>query len=41
MNHYSILAARRCYNAGQTVKQIAESAGKSPATIRRWLKICT
>ena len=36
----SMLAARRCYNSGQTVAQIAKSAGKSEATIRRWLTVC-
>jgi len=36
----SMLAARRCYNSGQTVAQIAKSANKSEATIRRWLTVC-
>ncbi len=36
----SMLAARRCYNSGQTVAQIAKSAGKSEAIIRRWLTVC-
>ena len=31
------LAARNCYNSGQTVKAIALSAGKSQSTIYRWL----
>lgn len=34
----ALLAARRCRDAGQTVAQIAKSAGKHPSTIRRWLK---
>ena len=34
----TLLAARRCYNAGQSVKEIAKSAGKSVSTIYRWLK---
>jgi len=34
----ALLAAKRCYEAGQSVRQIAKSAGKSPSTIRRWLK---
>jgi transposase len=33
-----LLAASRCYAAGQTVAQIAEGAKKSPSTIRRWLR---
>jgi transposase len=35
----NILAARRCRNAGQSVKQIAASAKVSESTIRQWLKI--
>ena len=31
-------AAVRCLNAGQTLKQIAQSAQVSPATIQRWLR---
>jgi hypothetical protein len=34
----TLLAARNCFNAGQTVAQIATAAKKSPVTIRRWLK---
>jgi predicted transcriptional regulator len=33
------LAAIRCREAGQSVKEIAISAGKSETTIRRWLKL--
>lgn len=32
------LAARSCYDAGQSIQEIAASANKSPSTIRRWLK---
>jgi len=35
----ALLAARNCFNAGQTVEQIASSAKKHPSTIRRWLKV--
>ena len=34
-----LLAARNCFNAGQTVKDIAASAKRSETTIRRWLKV--
>jgi len=30
-------AARRCYEAGQSVAEIAKSAKKSETTIYRWL----
>ena len=32
------LAARSCYDAGQSIRDIATAANKSPSTIRRWLK---
>lgn len=32
------LAARRCYDAGQTIKTIAASAKRPPRIIRRWIK---
>jgi len=32
------MAARNLYLAGVTVREIAQQAGKSPTTIRRWLK---
>lgn len=35
----ALLAARNCFDAGQTIKEIAASAKKSPSTIRRWLKV--
>ena len=35
----ALLAARRCFNAGQTIDQIAKSAKRSKSTIRRWLKV--
>ena len=34
-----LLAARQCYNAGQSVKEIARSAKKTPSTIYRWLLV--
>lgn len=34
----SLLAAKRCRQAGQSVAQIAKSAKKSKSTIYRWLK---
>jgi hypothetical protein len=34
----TLLAARRCYDAGQSVSDIATSAKRCPATVRRWLK---
>ena len=34
----ALLAAKRCYESGQSVQQIAKSSGKSRSTIRRWLK---
>ena len=34
----ALLAARQCYHAGQTVRQIAASARKSQSTVRRWLR---
>lgn len=33
-----LLAARRCREAGQSVKQIAISARVSTSTVYRWLK---
>lgn len=35
----ALLAARNLYLAGVTVREIAQQAGKSPTTIRRWLKV--
>jgi predicted transcriptional regulator len=32
------LAAANCVASGQSIQQIATSAKRSPATIRRWLK---
>lgn len=37
----SMLAAARCYHAGQSVKTIALAAGRSETTIRRWIKTVT
>ncbi len=34
----AMLAARCCYESGQSVAQIAKSAKKSEATIRQWLE---
>ena len=34
----AMLAARRCYEAGQSVAEIAKSAGRSKVVICRWLK---
>jgi len=34
-----LAAARRCYDSGQTVKQIAISAKVGTATVYRWLKV--
>ena len=34
----SILAAKSCYENGQSVDEIAKAAKKSPATSRRFLK---
>ena len=34
----TLLAAKQCYEAGQSVAQIAASAKVSAATVRRWLK---
>lgn len=34
----AMLAAKNCYESGQSVKQIALSAKKSPKIIRRWLE---
>lgn len=31
------LAAARCLNAGQSLEEVAKAAGRSPATILRWL----
>lgn len=31
-------AALRCRQAGQSNREIAQSAGKSPSAIRRWIK---
>ena len=43
MNEYekvcAALAARRCYESGQSVAQIAKSANKSTAVVRIWLKL--
>jgi transposase len=33
-----MIAARQCWDSGQSTRQIAESAARSPATIRRWIK---
>lgn len=33
-----IQAAVNCLNAGQSFKQIAESAKVKPATVRQWVK---
>lgn len=33
-----LLAARRCHDAGLTVKEIAQQAGVAPSTVRNWLK---
>ena len=35
------LAARRCHDSGQTIKNISLSAGVSVSTVRRWIKIAT
>lgn len=37
-NMCKMLAAKNCYESGQSIDEIAASAGKSPAVIRRWLK---
>lgn len=34
----SLLAARRCRDAGQSVKEIAASARVATSTVYRWLK---
>ena len=34
----SVAAARRCYDAGQSVAEIAKAAKKSESTIRKWLE---
>jgi transposase len=34
----AMIAARRCYDSGLTVAEIAKQAKKSENTIRRWLK---
>ena len=34
----ALMAAKNCYESGQSVAEIAASANKSPATIRRWLQ---
>lgn len=34
-----LLAARRCYEAGQSPRRIAGSAGVHVSTIYRWLRI--
>jgi len=31
-------AAVRCRQAGQTDREISKSAGRSPSTIKRWIK---
>ncbi len=33
------IAARRCYNSGQSLARIAKSAKKPKRVIREWLKI--
>lgn len=33
-----LAAARRCYASGQSVKDIAKSAGVTTATVYRWLR---
>ena len=35
------LAARRCRDSGQTIKNISKSARVSVSTVRRWIKITT
>ena len=35
----TLLAARRCRNAGQSVKEIALSARVSTSTVYRWLRV--
>ena len=35
----NMVAARRCYEAGQSIAQIAASAKKSKSTIVRWIKL--
>ena len=35
----NIIAARRCRNAGQSVKEIAKSAGVLPSMVYRWLRV--
>lgn len=35
----ALAAARQCYEAGQSVEQIAKSAERSTPTIRKWLKV--
>jgi len=37
-NMIKCLAAINCYNAGQSVAEIAKSAKVSETTVRRWLK---
>ncbi|MDR3638630.1 MAG: hypothetical protein P4L84_32795 [Isosphaeraceae bacterium] len=34
----NILAARRCWNAGQSLTEIARSAKRSKSTIRNWIR---
>jgi transposase-like protein len=34
----TVLAAKNCYESGQSVAQIAASAKKSHTVVRRWLK---
>jgi hypothetical protein len=34
------LAARSCFNAGQSVERIAKSAKRHSSTVRRWLAVC-
>ena len=33
------LAARRCFDAGQSVQSIASQAHRNPRTVRRWLTV--
>ena len=35
----TIIAARRCRNAGQSIKEIAKSARVSSSTVYRWLRM--
>lgn len=35
----SAIVASNLYDSGASIKEIAEQAKKSPATIRRWIRI--